>query len=241
MSLHRIPALALAALLAASGLARADDPVRLPLAEIDPARLAEDTRRDDIGREGLALAWWIPSPLWEAALTRAGVDERTAGLLIPLRSRYTIVAVVKGGVDDAGTLTFLNEADTRAVTWVLDRDGTRLAPIAETRLAGEIRVLFSAIRPELANAIGPAGRYLHFFAFPATDATGRALADPYADGELSVALGDSRLRFRTPLPSLLRPMRDAASGEAFPGTFRFNPYTGAHLRPASPTPPAASE
>jgi len=84
---------------------------------------------------------------------------------------------------------------------------------------------------------------MEFFVFANDDKAGHPIADPKGNGWLTVHIGDIALRYRLPVGSLLPPVLDAKTGDSFPGSYRFNPYTGDKLlqRPAGgPAPPTKS-
>ncbi|KQZ66146.1 MULTISPECIES: hypothetical protein [unclassified Lysobacter] len=69
--------------------------------------------------------------------------------------------------------------------------------------------------------------------FRGRTANGKAFADPPGDGKMRGRLDRSEFGFRWPLGSL-PPRRDPANGEAFPGDYRYTPYTGAASQLADP-------
>jgi hypothetical protein len=90
------------------------------------------------------------------------------------------------------------------------------------------------MRPLLANMMGAMGQHMEFLVFPNTDKDGHLLADPRHDGSLTLHLGQVAMRYRLPIGSILPPALDPKTGESFPGSYHFNPYTGGALvqRPA---------
>jgi len=101
--------------------------------------------------------------------------------------------------------------------------------------------MIQMFRPLMASMMGAMGEHMEFFAFPSLDKAGRPLADAKSNGALIVHVGDVAIRYRLPLGSLLVPELDRKTGESFPGSYRFNPFTGDKLmpRPAPPPVPAA--
>ncbi|MCC7249957.1 MAG: hypothetical protein IT473_15140 [Lysobacter sp.] len=228
----RIACLALC--LGASALAVAADPApsRRPFAEIELGKLTDDTQRVSSPGNQLNLVWWIPPEFWAASATQSGeTDAKKIDEVARLFSKYTIVAVVKGEMGVVTMGDFMGEDQVRDIARVIDSKGRKLEPVPTKKLEPDLVILLGILKPILKSMIGPAGENMHFLAFPAKDASGVAISDPYRNGELVVMLGDQRFAFKTPLPSLLSPMYDMSSGEAFPGTYRFNPYTGNALTP----------
>jgi len=224
----------LALSLGASALAVAADPApsKRPIAEIELGKLTDDTQRVSSPGNHLNLVWWIPPQFWAASATQGGeTDQKKIDEVAQLFGKYTIVAVVKGEMGVVTMGEFMDEDQVREIARVVDAKGRKLEPLPAKKLEPDLVLLLGILKPILKSMIGPAGENMHFLAFPAKDASGAAIADPYRDGGLVVLLGEERFTFKTPLPSLLSPMYDATSGEAFPGTFRYNPYTGSALTP----------
>jgi hypothetical protein len=110
-----------------------------------------------------------------------------------------------------------------------DSHGITYRPLAPESVAEEIRNLIQMMRPLLSNMMGALGQHMEFLVFPSTDKAGHRITDPKSDGSLTVHLGDVALRYRLPLGSLLPPSLDLKTGESFPGSYHFNPYTGGKL------------
>jgi hypothetical protein len=56
------------------------------------------------------------------------------------------------------------------------------------------------------------------------------MVEPLGKGKMVVRLDGEDYDFRLPLDALLVPSQDPKTLEQFPGSYRFNPYTGAALR-----------
>lgn len=222
----------LAAALAVPALAQSQDAPRpRPIAEVNVNTLVEQVQSlsDDPNR--LELVWWMPPQFWERALLDSDLDKGERDKMTALFTKYVVVAVVKGDLGDFGMKGFANEAALRKQLRLVDADGTRVAPLAQDALEPELAILFTVMRPVMASFIGPTGQNMQMFAFPGRDRAGKPRADALATGTVRFDLDGVPFAFETPLPSLLMPMYDA-SGKEFPGTYRFNPYTGAPLQAA---------
>jgi hypothetical protein len=198
-------------------------------AVVDYAALIRDLSltRDADGRMTIAL--WMPDDFWRAALqsSRKLTDKGIADYLAVVHP-YILVAVLDGqmGITAyryADKDTLLNEAT------IEDSHGVMYGPLPPESVAEDIRNLILTMRPLLSNMLGAFGQHMEFLVFPSTDKAGRVIADPRNDGSLTVHIGDVALRYRLPLGSVLPPSRDPKTGESFPGSYHFNPYTGGKL------------
>jgi hypothetical protein len=88
------------------------------------------------------------------------------------------------------------------------------------------------MRPVFGNMLGALGTHIAILVFPGVDKKGHRTVEPTKEGTLIVHVGKTATRYKLPLGSLLPPMIDAKSGEAFPGNYHFNPFTGDKLSPA---------
>ncbi|QNP40036.1 hypothetical protein [Lysobacter solisilvae (ex Woo and Kim 2020)] len=197
--------------------------------------LTQDLQRSSQSIDSLDLIWWIPAEFWDVALANEqGMDEKTRRGFSDLFRTYTVVAAVKGQIGALGATSFESEADLRAKLQVLDAAGKAYRPIAADKLDRQLSLLIQVMRPMFKNLLGEMGDNLQFYAFPGKGGDGRRLADPLGNGTFKVGLGDETYSYRLPLGSLLVPRRDPGTGEVFPGSYRFNPYTGTELQAEAP-------
>jgi hypothetical protein len=119
-----------------------------------------------------------------------------------------------------------------------DSHGERYAPLPPESISEDVRNMIQVFRPLMANMMGAMGQHMEFLVFPSVDKAGRPLADAQSNGAMTVHVGDVAMRYRLPLGSLLVPAVDRKTGESFPGSYRFNPFSGDKLVPR-PVPPSA--
>ncbi|MDI9239223.1 hypothetical protein QLQ15_09900 [Lysobacter sp. LF1] len=229
--MHPLRLLALPLLLSWSLSALAADPKPLPPERIQINQLTNETQQTSSSRETVDLVWWLPSQFW---LASARNDDRSAMTQIAgLFDQYTVVAAVNGKIGTLGIDKFMDENELREAIRLRGADGKEYTPIDPGKLDPKVTMVFGVLKPVLGSMIGQLGNNLHFFVFPAKGKDGKPLADPLAPGKVSVQLGQARYDFTTPLGSLLTPQRDPRTGQTFPGSYRFNPYTGSQLEPLS--------
>ncbi|HEX7956048.1 MAG TPA: hypothetical protein VF508_03845, partial [Pyrinomonadaceae bacterium] len=146
-------------------------------------------------------------------------------------SPYLIFAVVDGKMGAFGGVTYKSEEVIRGTLQVVDVRGAAYRPLAGDRVDADTRNLLGMMKPVLSNVIGKTGENLHFFIFPATDASGRKLADPSKEGTLKLKLGADEFKWRLPLSSLLPPKVCPVDGEQMSGAWKFCPWHGEKLAP----------
>ena len=189
--------------------------------------------------EQMQIVWWLPQEFWQASLAdSADMSEKERKEFLAMVEPYFLVAVVDGTISTFGAITYRDEAAIRKGLVLTSPDGVARRPIDPAKASPEVRILLGVITPILENAAGDLGKNMRFFIFDARDAGGKRIADPHQPGTLAVDTGEVHAKFRLPLASLMPPRFDAASGERFPGTYRFNPYTGIELVAQPPSQPA---
>lgn len=198
---------------------------------VDQSALMHDltlTRNAD-GR--MTMAMWLPDEFWKAAFRQSGklTDSAIADYVAVLHP-YILVAVL----DAQQGLTTLRYTDADTLmdeVTIEDSRGATYKPLAPDGVSEEMRNFTQLMKPFMTNIMGAMGQHLEFLMFPSADAAGHSIADPRADGSLTVHLTNMVLRYRLPLGSILPPAQDPKTGESFPGSYHFNPYTGGKLVP----------
>jgi hypothetical protein len=226
---------ALAALLAASAVAIAQE--RMALGQVSLDAMAADTQASPGGVDDthLALAWWIPHEYWAAAFSReAGMSDAEREEVIATLRGYSLLAVVQGDIRPLGALRFYDlEAVAGSLEITHESGGRqlRLEPLQD--VAAEMKPLLGAIKPMLASAMGNLGSNMHFFVLADRDADDRRVADPYLEGVLRIALKKGGgepivIVIETPVNSLFVP-RICPNGKAAHVSWAFCPWGGERL------------
>jgi hypothetical protein len=194
--------------------------------------------RDAAGK--LTVTMWLPDEFWRTSLqnsgslTGAGIDK-----IIAIMHPYVLIGVL----DAQKGITAFRYTDLDTLVGEItieDSHGERYSPLAPEAVSEEVRNFIQAMRPLLANMMGAMGQHMEFLVFANADKAGHPIADPKVNGSLTVNLGDAAMRYRLPLASLLPPSLDPKTGDSFPGSYRFNPYTGDKLVQRAPSNPATA-
>lgn len=200
-------------------------------AQTDMNALVNDTQRMHQDGPRLTLVWWIPNEYWEASATsspRSSPQQLTQ--LLALVDRYVIVAVVDGELGALGSVRTRPLESIVSAIQLIAPGGNRFPPLGEDQLSPDLRTFFQVMKPMLANMLGQVGKGLEFIAFDGRRPGGGRLLDPRREESFTIVFDGRRHDWRLPLGSLLPPALDPATGERFPGNYRFNPYTGDRLR-----------
>lgn len=225
----------LATLSALPGLSRPGETTPPPAANsVDEGALIRDltlTRSMD-GR--LTIALWMPDEFWRIALQNSGrMTDKGIADYIAVMHPYSLLAVM----DAQRGITAFHYTDTDALikeAAIEDSHGNTYSPLALDSVAEDVRNLIQMMRPLLAKMMGAMGEHMEFLVFPNSDKLGHPVADPKGEGSLTLHIGDVAMRYRLPIGSVLPPALDPKTGESFPGSYHFNPYTGGKLVPRPP-------
>ena len=196
--------------------------------------LMRDTQRMSPKANEPTVVWWIPSAFWEAVLKQdprmqpSQIDD-----FVKVLRPYTIIVAVDGKVGPIGGIQYKTEAHIRAAIRVVDKQGNTYAPLAAQKINADARNFLAMMKPILVNTIGPMGKNMHFFLFPAATRKGQRIADPRKEGKFSVNLGARKYKWRLPLGSLLPPKVCPRCRERFSGAYKFCPWCGTGLPAAA--------
>jgi hypothetical protein len=196
---------------------------------VDLSALARDLTLNRNADGRITMALWMPDEFWRATFQNSGrMTDRAITDYIAVVHPYTLVAVV----DAQQGITAFRYTDPETLlneVTLEDSHGAAYNALAPDSVSEEIRNLIQIMRPLLSSMLGALGQHMEFLVFPSADKAGRPIADPKSDGSLTVHLTNIALRYRLPLGSVLPPSMDPKTGESFPGSYHFNPYTGSKL------------
>lgn len=174
----------------------------------------------------LNMVWWIPSAFWEETLKEQMTGPQRKEFLSVLEE-YSVFAVVNADTGVFGGMTPKPRAEIEANTEL--RVGGSVLPVLQMdQLGADAKNFFTMMKPMMSQMLGQMGEGMEFLVYP-NKRDGELIIDPLKEGSFTYKSFDDVFHWRLPLGSLLPPRYDAASGEAFPGNYVFNPYTGAKL------------
>ena len=193
--------------------------------------LIQETQKKSERPGEVSFVWWIPQEYWQLSFAQNPTitPEQSEKVLSVFRP-YTIVAVVDGRTNPAAGITYKSEADIRSGIKLKDRAGTAYMPLADEQIGVETKSFLAAMKPVLANVLGPMGQNMYFFVFPAQDNAAQDIANATKEGSFSVELGEGRVfNWELPLSSLLALKTCPACGRKLNGAYKYCPWDGTKL------------
>jgi len=197
--------------------------------------LIRETQRMSDDPNRLGLVWWIPTEFWEismAAGTPPSTPEQIAEFTSVLRG-YTLFAVADGSLGPLGGVTWTSRDELRGTIVLQASDGTNYMPIPEEQVSPDARNLGAALKPVLANMLGPLGENLEFVFFPGSSPDGKRIADAKVNGSFRFKMRDGTYSWRLPLGSLLPMKACPVDGEELSGSWKYCPWHGKKLQQRS--------
>jgi hypothetical protein len=199
--------------------------------QVDLNALINETQKMGEKADEMTLVWWLPEEYWQTVFAQdATMTETQIEEFLSVLRPYTLVAVVDGKIGPFGGVTYKAEKEVRSGTRFIDNEGTDYVPFSEDVVDADAKNLLSAMKPVLANILGPMGQNVNFFLFPAKGKKGKKLADPTKEGGFTVKLTDRAFKWRLPLGSLLPSKTCPVDGEKLSGAWKFCPWHGVELK-----------
>ncbi len=197
---------------------------------VDINALIEETQIVSDNPDLMDLVWWLPPVFWAASLAgdqTTGADEleEIENVVAP----YTMVAASQGRIGPFGGVAWLEPDVLRSTIVLIDSRGVEYKPLADTDVSPDARNLTAMMSPILASVAGPIGANLNFFFFPATDQSGRMIADPASTGSLSIRIASETYDWQLPLGSVLPPKECPVDQVRMKGNWDYCPYHGDKL------------
>jgi hypothetical protein len=195
----------------------------------DMQRLLQDTQRTVQEPSKILLVWWIPTEYWAAVLQ--GNPSITPEVLKQFETSlgdYMVFAVGALDVGPMGGMTPRGRPKIEANTQLLI-DGKPVALLADKDIGADAQNFVAMMKPMMANMLGQFGQGMEFLLYPNPATKGTAKVSAINEGRFEYSAFGHDFTWRLPLGSLLAPRVDPATGEEFPGDYKFNPYTGGKL------------
>jgi hypothetical protein len=230
----------LCVLLGFSGLsasARATEGVAAPTV-VDMSSLTRELTLSKQSNNRMTMTLWLPDDFWRVAIGANGnLSEHGVDDYITVVHPYLLIAVLDA---DKGITAFhyTNPEALLGETRIEDSRGNIYKPLTPESMGEEMHNMIEVIRPIIGNMLGAFGQHMEYMVFSNSDKAGKPLVDARGKGALTVHVGETILSYRLPIASLLPRNVDPKSGESFPGTYLYNPYTGDKL--ISPPPISAA-
>jgi len=198
--------------------------------QIDINTLIQETQKRSDKPGEMTFIWWIPEEYWQASfaqnpnMTATQIED-----FVKVFRPYTLVAAVDGVMGTYGSVTYKTEAEIRSNIQLVDGQGNAYLPLGEDAVNADTKSFLAAMKPMLANALGPIGQNMHFFLFPAQNKDGQRIAQAKIEGVFLVKLGERNFRWKLPLGSLLPSKICPTCKEKISGSYKFCPWDGTKL------------
>jgi hypothetical protein len=209
-----------------------------------PARAEEPTLEQlvhetqqftDDGPQHLMLVWWLPTEFWNrSAEKNPNVTREIHEHFLSVVRQYTILAVLDARVSPLGTMKGVSE-DEIAQSITIKSGSTVMRPLARSEWSSELATLLQIMKPLLSNTLGQMGQNIHFVVFDGNAPDGDRFADPTRPGRFTVTLGGRTFDWKLPLGAVLPVKFDPDTGDRFPGTYRYSPFSGKELSATRPS------
>lgn len=193
--------------------------------------LIQETQKKSERTGEISFVWWIPQEYWQLSFAQNPTitPEQSEKVLSVFRP-YTIIAVVDGKTNPSAGITYRSEGDIRSGIKLKDRSGATYLPLGDEQISVETKSFLAAMKPVLANVLGPMGQNMYFFVFPAQDSAAQDIANATKEGSFSVELGEGRaFSWELPLSSLLSLKTCPACGKKLNGAYKYCPWDGTKL------------
>jgi len=201
------------------------------IAEPTEKIITDHTRRYSQG-DNVTVITWLSQSLWaDTANAPPAMGERTRAALLKMTEPYLIFLIADGKYLPFGGTHFFPESLVRGTFRIKDGEGRLYAPLPESEVSYDLRILSDRLQPPMVRTFGAFGKGTKLLVFDNRDADGKPIANPYEPGTLKLVSAQREFVYQLPLASALPPKVDAKTGEKFPGTYKFNPYTGEPLPP----------
>jgi hypothetical protein len=195
----------------------------------DLQRLLLDTQRTVQEPGGFLMAWWIPTEYWAAVMQgNPSVTPEAIKRFEDALNSYMVVAVAAVDVGPMGGMTPRGRPTIEANTQLLV-DGKPVAPLADKDIGADAQNFVAMMKPMMSNMLGQVGQGIEFLLYPNPPGEGMPKISAVGEGRFSYSAFGHDFDWRLPVGSLLAPRIDPATGEKFPGDYKFNPYTGGKL------------
>ncbi len=190
--------------------------------------LIQETQKLKQKGKSTSLIWWIPSEFWEMALREdPSLTEDQKVEFVKALDDYTAFVVVKMDAGILGGMTFKSREDIlKNISLMVGNQ--EIDPIPIKNLSPDASSFYTMMKPMMGQMLGQFGQGMEFIIYP-NKKNGELIIDPTKKGSFTYISYGVNNDWRLPLGNLMPPVWDPASGEVFPGNYKFNPFTGAKL------------
>lgn len=176
----------------------------------------------------ITSVWWVPTEYWQPNLQDMSAQE--AKEFRDVLDDYTMLIVIDGEIGVFGGTTFTPPSQLRGMVSLQDEAGGRYEPFSEEDIDANALIFISMMRPVFEGMLGPMGENMALLLFPGESPEGRRIADPLAEGQFVVQVGERHFEWQTPLGSFLPPKFCPVDGKRLNGAWKYCPWHGEDLQ-----------
>ena len=197
---------------------------------VDLQKFIQETQKLNQGANSFQLVWWMPIEYWKESFRNVPnmTDEQKKTLYMAVDD-YIVLSVIDAKITNLGSIIPSSRDEIISKLSLSISQEKLMKPLPDTDVSSDTRNLFAMMKPVLANMLGQFGQGMEFICFKGFNAKGERFLTPIGNISFSIKLGDEMFKWRLPLGSLLPPKYDPQTGEDFPGTYIYNPFTGSKL------------
>lgn len=202
--------------------------------------IVRDTQRLVPENGHISMVWWMPLEFWDGSLaSNPDLPEAARTELVGAMAPYTVVALLRADTTAAGFGNVQGKEELLKNTR-FTINGKTLQALPADKISQPATLIIAQLKPVLAQAAGQLGEAMEFLVFPSGEGD-TLLVDAAKPGNLTINFYGKDYKWRLPLGSVLPPKIDKATGEEFPGSYEYNPYTGRKIDTGAEAKPAAAK
>lgn len=177
---------------------------------------------------GSVFVWWLSPEFWEVSFKESGeLSEAQLEEFLDFFDNYTVFLLGKSTHDSEGNLSGASPAELRKSA-TLTVNGREYEPLLPVAVDEDSMAFYASLKPMMMGSMGEMGELMEIVLFPG-EVDGKRLIDAKKEGAFHFSLFGRDYKWKLPLGSLLPPVFDPETGEEFPGSYKFNPFTGKKL------------
>ncbi|MDX2361732.1 MAG: hypothetical protein QNK23_13065 [Crocinitomicaceae bacterium] len=197
---------------------------------VDQDEFVSETQHLDTDNSNMKMVWWIPIEFWKVIMSQEeSLSDAQVVELVDALSPYVIFGVIHGEMSNYGAIRYTPQDEIKSSIRFVDANGMTQLPIPEENLNTETQILLNVFEPLLKNMIGEMGENFRFYVFKDINGRGVRVADPLAEGTLTLTMMGEDYKWETPLSSLLPPRKCPVDNAPMNGSWNYCPIHGDKL------------
>ncbi len=193
-------------------------------------KMVDETKRTvggDLPDETAAYAWWLPPSMWKMMLQNKGLDANEQyNAYSEIMGKYHVFLLGYRGDDGSGEVSLFPVEKIQSMARLVSDSGKPYMPLINDEAQKDALKIEAA----LLDVIGEVSDTLHVVMYPTKGPQQEDTISPQQHGQISLAMGELKFKWRLPLSAAVPPVVCPKCHEEFVGSYRFCPYDGTELR-----------